>query len=155
MLFLPVFKWAAAAGIVLGLGIGIGRLTSAGTEFAKVRSAIEPESRQQLRQEFVQLLRDAMDKSASATLAASGEQTKELLSDFAVALNTKLSEDNQAIYAALDKMDSQRVADYVSLKKDLDTVAVNTDAGLLRTEQQLVQLADYTQPGSSPNSPQN
>jgi len=47
------------------------------------------------------------------------------------------------------------VANYVSLKKELDTVAVWTDVGLRHAQQQLVQLADYTQPARNSTSPQN
>ena len=46
------------------------------------------------------------------------------------------------IYAALAKLESQHDADFISLRKDLDTVAVNTDASLRTTEQQLILLAD-------------
>jgi cobalamin biosynthesis protein CbiD len=102
--FQPVFKWAAAAAVVLAVGFGIGRITSARANVEFARAAIEPEIRKQMRQEF------------------------------------------EAVYSALEKIDAQRVADTLSLKTELDIVAVNTDAGLRHTEQQLVQLADYTQP---------
>jgi hypothetical protein len=42
-------------------------------------------------------------------------------------------------------MQSQRAADYLQLKKDVDTLAVNADAGLRHTEQQLIQLAGLNQ----------
>ena len=151
----PLVRWAAAAALMVGIGFGMGRFATPATANAgKIRAAIEPEIRQQLRQEFTQLLRDELDKAASATLAASGEQTKRWVEDYAQALETKRTEDNQAIYAALNKLESQRLADFVSLKKDVDTVAWWTDAGLRRARQELVQLADYTQPGNSSNSPQ-
>jgi hypothetical protein len=35
----------------------------------------------------------------------------------------------------------------LALKKDVDTIAVNADAGLRQAEQQLVHLAGYSQPG--------
>lgn len=108
----PVLRWAAAAALILSLGFGIGRLTSAAANAEKVRAAIEPEIRQRL------------------------------LADF----EKKRTQDNQAIYAALDKL-------YVSLKRDVDTVAVYTDAGLRQTEQQLVELVDYTQPVQPSNPP--
>jgi len=148
----PMVKWAAAAAIVLAAGFGVGKVTSANPDVQQVRAAIEPEIRQQLRQEFAQLLRDQLDKTASATLIASGEQTKQLVEDFAKALETKRAGENRAIYAALNNLDSQRLADYVSLKKELDTVAVLTDASLRRTQQQLVQLADSAQPADFSNS---
>jgi len=62
--------------------------------------------------------------------------------------------DNRAFAAALQKLNSQRIADYVSLKKELDTVAVLTDAGLRYTERELAQLADYTQSTTLPGTSQ-
>ncbi len=41
---------------------------------------------------------------------------------------------------------------YDSLKKDVDTVALNTEAGLSHTAQQLYQLADYKEP-QTPGTP--
>jgi len=151
----PLVRWAAAAALMIGIGFGVGRFATPATANAgKIRAAIEPEIRQKLRQEFTQLLRDELDKAASATLAASGEQTKHWVEDYAQALETKRTEESQAIYAALNKLDSQRLADLVLLKMDLDTVAVQTDAGLRRARQELVQLTDYTQPANISNSPQ-
>src|SRR5213593_4453365 len=145
----PLIRWAAAAALILGIGFGAGRFaTPATANAAKIRAAIEPAIRQQLRQEFTQLLRDELDKAASATLAASGEQTKHWVEDYAQALETKRTEERQAIYAALNKLEEQRLADFVSLKKDVDSVAVYADAGLRRARQDLVQLADYTQPAN-------
>ena len=151
----PLVRWAAAAALMVGIGFGVGRFVTPATANAgKIRAAIEPEIRQQLRQEFTQLLRDELDKAASATLAASGEQTKHWVEDYAQALEAKRTEDGQAINAALNKLESQLLADVFSLKKDVDTVAWWTDAGLRRARQELVQLADYTQPANSSNSPQ-
>ena len=151
---LPLIKWAAAAAIVLAAGFGVGRITSAAADAEKVRAAIEPEIRQRLHRELAQVFRAELEKTASTTLAASTEQTRQLLAEFAKMVEAKRTEDNQAINTALDRLESRRMADYVSLKKDLDTVAVLTDASLRRAQQQLVQLADYTQPANSSNSPQ-
>jgi anti-sigma factor RsiW len=151
----PLVRWAAAAALMIGIGFGVGRFATPATANAgKIRAEIEPEIRQQLRQEFTQLLHDEVDKAASATLAASGEQTKRWLEEYAQALATKRKEDSQAMYAALKKLESQLLADVVSIKKDVDTVAVYADAGLRRARQELVQLADFTQPANSSNSPQ-
>jgi hypothetical protein len=140
---------------MLSVGFAVGRFAPATVNAEKVRAEIEPKIRQELRQEFGRMLRDELDRSASAMLTTSGEQTRQWLSDWAKALERKRAEDNQAIYAGLNKLESQRLADYVSLKKDLDTVAVWTDVGLRRAQQQLVQLADYTQPAHNSTSPQN
>jgi len=56
------------------------------------------------------------------------------------------------LHDEMDKAETQRLADFVALKKDVDTVAVMTDAGLRRTQRQLVQLVDYAEPAASSNS---
>jgi putative zinc finger protein len=133
--FAPALKWAAAAALVLLLGFSVGRLTAAKPDVQKLRAAIEPQMRQTLRQEFAQMLRDEVARSATATLAASTQQTDQAFSVLAKAVEEGRAEDNRAFFGALDKVQSKSFAHYMSLKKDLDTVAVNT-------EHQLVQLAD-------------
>ena len=112
-----------------------------------VRAAIEP----QLRREFAQMLNEELSMSSTATLQASAQQTKVMLADYAGAAETSRATDNAAILTALNKLSEQRLADYLLLKKDVDTVAVNTDLGFRSTQQELNQLAVYPPPGSVPN----
>src|SRR5256885_7781819 len=84
----PLFKWAVAAAIVLAAGFGIGRITSVKANVEALRAAIEPEMRKQLHQEFAA---------------------------YANGFEIRRAEDNQAIYAALDRLDAQRIADVLSL----------------------------------------
>jgi hypothetical protein len=144
----PFLKWAAATVIVLVLGVGftLGRLVGPKADPQMVRAVIEPQIRLELRRELAELLRQELTRTATATLAAAGEQSKDLLLNYDHAVETKRAEESQTLLAALEKLNTQRVADVVSLKKDIDTIALNTDAGLRHTEQQLVQLADYTSP---------
>ena len=51
----PAIKWAAAAVMVLAVFVA-GRLSARGTDPERVRARIEPEIRQQLKQELAQLL---------------------------------------------------------------------------------------------------
>lgn len=139
----PLLKWAAILAFFAGVGFATGRLSSPAVNSERARAAIESQVRQELRQEFAQMLRREVDKSASATLAASREQALGLLADY----DDLRAEDNQAISTTLDRLESQQTADYVSLKKQLDTVAVLTDASLRSTENQVVQLAA----GAGPN----
>ncbi len=108
-LFAPIWKWATAALLVLVLGIGftVGRWSSVSADANRLRQQIEPQLRQQLKQEFALMLQQQMEQA-----------------------------------------ESQRLADYVALKADLDTVAVMTETGLRRAERQLVQLAGYAQPAN-------
>ena len=135
--FQPVLKWAVAVAMVmvLGAGFAIGRLTSATASVEKMRAAIEPGLRQQLHQEFAQMLHSELDQSAADSLAAATKT-----------LQARHDEDIQALCAALGKLDARHLADYLALKRDVDTLAVNTDAGLRRADQQLVQFADATSP---------
>ena len=68
--FVPIWKWAAAAllvlGIGLGLGFGAGRWNS--TDANRVRLAIEPQLRQQLKQEFALMLQQQMERAESRRL---------------------------------------------------------------------------------------
>jgi hypothetical protein len=71
----------------------------------------------EMRREFAEMLHREVDKSAAATLTQAQRQ----------------AEGVGAAYYAL-------------LKKDLDTVAINTDVGLRQTQERLLQVADYSQP---------
>ena len=146
----PWLKWAAAAAVVAGIGFGAGRFSTAGSvDPQKFRAEMEPQLRQQLRAELVQTMQEELKKSAAATLAASREQSRQMLADYAGKIESARAEDNSLISAALDRLDSQQTDDYVSLKKQLDTVAVLTDAGLRRTENQMVELAGMATPNQA------
>src|SRR6185436_2649939 len=100
----PLVRWAAAAALIIGIEFGVGRLaTPATAEAGRIRAEIEPEIRQQLRLEFTQKLRAELDKAASATLAASGEQAKHWVADYARALEAKRTEDSQVILAEIGR----------------------------------------------------
>jgi anti-sigma factor RsiW len=71
----------------------------------------------EIRREFAQMLRREIGKSAATTLAQAQRHSEEV----------------GAAYYAL-------------LKKDLDTVAINTDVSLKQAQQELLQVADYKQP---------
>jgi len=146
----PIVRWAAAAAIILIAGFGIGRLSaSRAANVEQVRAALEPSLRKELRQELSQLLRQQLDQSSTTTLAAAGTQTRDMLGDFVRAYEQNRADDNRAVYAALARLDSERMADSTALKRDLDTVAVYSEAGLRQTQRQLVSLANNT--GSSGN----
>lgn len=149
-----VLRWAVAAGIVLCIGFGVGRATSPALDLARVREAIQPELHRQMQEEMANLLREELHNSASATLAATSEQTRALLAEFARTLAANRLEDQEAVTDALAKLQARHVGDYLTLKKELDTVALNTDAGLRQTEAQLIELADARQPDGLPGSNQ-
>jgi hypothetical protein len=121
MVMAPILKWSTAAAIVLLAGIFIGRATAPKIDSENLRRTIASDIRRDLNQQLGQLVRDEVTKNASSTIASGHRYTDQVAQEL-----------------------------YVALKKDVDTVALNADAGLRQTEQQLVQLADYQQPQNLP-----
>jgi len=152
-----VARWAAAAAIVLSFGFVFGRASApSAASVERMRAALEPGLRQQLRQEFAETLRAEMVKYSEATLATAGMQARELVENYSRVADQNRAVDTRAFLAALDKLDTQRLSDYAALKRDLDTVAVYSEAGYRQTQRQLVQLASYDVPQSGlSDSPQN
>ncbi len=148
--FQPLLRWAAAgamAGALMLAGFAAGRFSAPKPGLAEVRRTVAMEVRQQLHQELARQLDAKLANTTSDALAASGAQTRQLLAVYAQAEEARRAEQARAIAVALDQLDrrwqEQRTADYMTLKEQLDTVAVNTDAGLR-------QLADARQPDTPP-----
>jgi hypothetical protein len=129
--FVPALKWATATGLVLALGFGIGRSTAAGSDVEKLRARLEPQLRESLRQEMTQMVRDEVGRSVSTTLAAAGERAEKLLAAYNSVQETRRAEDLERLY--------------VAIKKQLDTVAINT-------QNELVQLAGNSRPARPASS---
>jgi anti-sigma factor RsiW len=147
VIFAPWARWAAAAAIVLALGFGIGRLSARPPTTEQLRAAIAPELHRQVQQQLAQAVRNEVDRSTTAWLTASNQRLDNLFAGLAQTLEKRDTQDRLAISTALDRLQSQYAADFLALKKDVDTIAVNADAGLRQAEQQLVHLAGYSQPG--------
>jgi hypothetical protein len=116
--------------MVLSVGFGFGRIT-ARADAEKLRAAIE----QNIRGELAQVAREEAAKTASVALKAFSQRSE-----------VRRAADNRVIFAVLDRLETQHTTDCLALKKELDTVALNTDAGLRQAEEQFVQLADSTHP---------
>ncbi len=149
--FQPLLRWAAAGAMacaILLAGFFAGRFSAPKPSLAQVRQAVAMEVRQQLHQQLAQQLSAKLANATSDAVAASVAQTRQLLAVYAQAEEARRAERARAIAVALDQLDrrwqAQRAADYMTLKEQLDTVAVNTDAGLR-------QLADARQPDASPS----
>lgn len=120
---LGLWRWATAAAAVLLAGVWIGRATAPRLDPQQVRAAITPELRRELSTEAVEAARAEAARVATLNLASSQKYTDQVAQQL-----------------------------YVALKRDVDTIAQNTDAGLRYTAQQLVQLADYSQPRTEPQN---
>ena len=145
----PALRWAAAAAVVLGVGIGIGRVSSfANAEMKQMATALRAEMETKLasaREAFAQDLRQQRAEFAEAVHAAAidaaGEEAEHLLARITKAIDDRREAAHGAYLAALRQVEDQRQTDYATLRKDLDTVAVNADDGLSRTQEKLIELA--------------
>ena len=107
----PVFKWAIAAGIVLCAGFALGRLT--GPNAAQIEASVK-----------TQITRDLQQQLASAAKD-----------------QKKFEVDSRAILTLLSELRDQQSANYISLRKDLETLASTADARLQSNTRQIRELA--------------
>ena len=85
-------------------------------------------------------LEAARREAAAQAIAASRAETQQLLTQFTATLN-----------ARLNTLETQQTRDYASLRKELETVAVLTEASFRQTENRIGQLANNTPvPASQP-----
>jgi len=115
--WMPMLSWAVGAAMILFLGVVIGRATSPKVDVEKLRQAIAPRIAEDLRSQLAEVAREEAARAGALTLASGRQYTDQVAQQL-----------------------------YISVKKDIDTVALNTEAGLSHTAQQLYQLADYKEP---------
>ncbi|MGH7972233.1 MAG: anti-sigma factor family protein [Limisphaerales bacterium] len=115
--WLAVVRWAAATAGVLALGFILGRQTNA-LQTETLRARLEPQLREQVREELAPWMRSEMNRSAEATLAIASAQTEKLLAAYNTLNDARRAEDLQRWY--------------VAVKQQLDTVALNTENGFVQ-----------------------
>ncbi|MBI3416766.1 MAG: zf-HC2 domain-containing protein [Verrucomicrobia bacterium] len=167
----PFFKWGIAAALMLGTGFAFGKFAGAkALNMEQLRGALIPALRQELRRElnadvlaafsesragltneFRQELRGRLDQWTTDSIAAANVETRRLLSEFAQNREIDQESDRQATLVALRKLDQQQRADYASLLQKVETVAVVAQGGFQETQNQIDQLAFYSQAKFSAN----
>jgi hypothetical protein len=135
--WVPVLKWAAAAAVVLAVGFAVGRQTSnARNEVAALKESVNQLSA------LVQS-EHSFNLSNSVALAASANtETLHLLNEYARLQQEQRASDQEVIKTALRTFDLR----LGRVRSDLQTVAVNTEAGFEQTHQNLARLVSYTIP---------
>ena len=150
----PVLQWAAAAAVVLAVGFGVGRMTSpSSARLQQLEMSLRAEMETKLaagRAEMAASLDRRNAEMAPSVQAAAGEAAKReaeaLLVKFAKSLDGQREADRDAFVAALRNLEERRASEFATLRKDLDTLAVNADDGLSRTHETLMELASMAQP---------
>lgn len=119
-------KWAVAAGLVLGIGMGMeaARALSGGAgDRAALRRELRAEMQGDLDRQHQQWLAEAM----------------KLVDD-------RRAMDARATLTAIRDMNDLRQADYAALHKEMETMAVLTQTGFQEAQEQIVDLASAAQP---------
>jgi hypothetical protein len=155
--FAPAVRWAASAAVVLGLGIGIGRMTSSAQADPKqLADALRAEMETRLastRADFDRALQQQRGELTEAVHAAAvdaaGEEAEGLFARIARVIDERRQSDQEAYLAALRQVQERSLSDYATLRKDLNTVALNTDDGLSQAREQLIELATLKQSPSN------
>jgi hypothetical protein len=132
--FQPWLQVAAAAVFMIGLGFAIGRAARpAPIDVAALKA---------------ELARD-FDARLTSTVASSTSEVQRLLAGFIQAQDDRRTLDREVIVTALRQLDAKYAANVAALRNELETVAVNTQDGLLETHEQLGLLASYAQPSKA------
>jgi hypothetical protein len=144
----PIMRWAIAAAVV-GLAIVGGlRAVALSNEVKQLRAEIkasrvkvETALREHLAEEWQRDLDSALAQVSEQAARSAGSEARTLIAAVAQKLEEKRLTDQQATLAALQKVNAQHVADYASLRKELETVAVFTESGLQRAQTQIATLS--------------
>jgi hypothetical protein len=160
-------KWAVAAVLLVIAGYAVGRFAGPGVDVDQLSATLTDSVRADLAQEmtdqwraelatsYVQL-RDELNQQhqkdlnrfALQTLAASNTSTNQLLTELIQSINAAQAQDRQWVLAALDQVESNRLADTTRFKNGLQSLAVLTGNEFERTRQDMVQLLVDKQGGS-------
>jgi hypothetical protein len=128
----PAFAgWAAAAAIVLLAVFGVWRLNALGHEVKALRA---------------ELLEAKQPAAASSTASdeiarEAAAKTQTLIATLAQEWEQKRLGDQQALLTALQKLSARHAQDYAELRKELETVAVFSEAGWQSAQNQISSLA--------------
>ena len=123
----PVFRWAVAAAIVLAAGVAVGRITSPSAQ--GMRADVEASVRSAVAADLERML--AQSEARLAVL--SEENSRELSQTFSEALEAARTEDHEAMVALEERL--------VNWRRDLETLALQTDQGLRQARFTMTQLA--------------
>lgn len=136
-------RWAAAALLLLGLGMAAGRWLSPPADLSALRAGLLPILREEVRRDLQH------DLVAAVQLAA--DQTDQNIADVVESWARSRDQDQRSFLAWRRQAESQRTADLAWIRRDLETLALNANEQFDTTHQALGQLARISQ--SSPSMP--
>lgn len=142
----PALKWAIAAALAVGLGYGFGRFSAPAANVATLRVGIENSLRASLESEIETRLQQKLQRQLTVMTANMEAGLIERMNTLATASDDQthgvLAAYDNAI-KGLDTRLNQQGTEISALRKDTETMAVLTEVGFRRNEQQLVRLASF------------
>ncbi len=167
--FAQFSRWAAAAAILVLMGYAIGRFSVPASNWDAVRAGIEKSLRRELANDFKKEVQQQIQHELGALLAAAqnpgvgsplGEQLRNVIDvslqaasaeqeantrEWLGAQEAKRIETAELYAEALRRLAAKQAADFARVHKELETVAVLTETGLKRNQEQMVELASLNQ----------
>lgn len=132
----PILRWAMAASVVLCAGFLAGRSSRPSREDLQREVAA-------VRQELQAQFREELKTASAVSVAASTDENRRLLTEFARELQAGRSADRKDLLSALEALDQRRALDTEALRAGLLTLARQTGTGFQQTDSQLNLLASY------------
>jgi Putative zinc-finger len=139
--FTPVLEWGLAAAIALGLGFGLGRLSA--PDVRKIEAAVATQVRGELRQE---VRADLLAAFASDSQSVNNNFRRKLAQEIGQTSEKGRVEERQILTELFSRLQQDQTTYYLSLRKDLETLASTADARLQQTRRQLAQMEAYAEP---------
>ncbi len=126
-------RWAIAAAFVGLATVGGVRLVAMQNEVDGLRAELKRQVERDTSAAFARMT----EQTSKATAA----EAQLLIGGLLQNMEERRAADQHATLDALEKINAQRLADYASLRKELETVAVFSEAGLQRAQNQISTLA--------------
>lgn len=151
---LPALRWGLAAGIVLLLGIWVGR--SSAPSAVELKEAVLAQAREQARQEVQTDLLAALGSGAQPVSNEFQKQlqvglTKALAGSVERLTAEKLRKLAEAVQAIQEQQEANRL-DLLAVRNDLETAARAADLDLKQNSQWLAEVAAYLTKNGSENN---
>jgi len=164
----PSLKWAAAAALLVTTAFATGRFTKPALDPQEIEAKISKPLHEKITRDLEARLQDQAQQAAQQALASVRSTLQsdlsarlQEISDKALADSTaareqlsqalaSLRDQDKALYAALQDLESRRQSEYRGLREDLEKVAVYTDQNLRTAQRQIVQLASFKETSDQP-----
>lgn len=167
--FQPVVKWAAAAALLVTTGFAAARFTQPQVDLVALEAKITQQVATQVQAPLESKMQEASEAAAEMAAAKAREQldmevaarvqeitlraqseallaVREQIDDLALELTSLRDDDRRKMQQALKSFETQWLAEYRKLREDLERVALFSDESFRKAQQQLVQLASYSEP---------